>query len=103
MSGRLKPVTLHILDKDYVVACPESESEDLLASADYLSKKMREIREGGKVVGSERLLVMTALNIVHELLQYKQQREDSANDFGEEIHRLQEKIAFALERVEGVE
>jgi cell division protein ZapA len=96
MNGRLKPVTLHILDKDYVVACPESECADLLASADYLSQKMKEVREGGKVAGSERLLVMTALNVVHELLGYKQQKDSYTYNIGSELQRLENKIEFAL-------
>lgn len=102
MSGRLKPVTLHILDKDYVVACPETESADLRASADYLSRKMKEIRETGKVVGTERLLVMTALNVVHELLHYKQEKDSYTDNMGSEIKRLENKIEFALNQAKVV-
>jgi len=66
--GNVEGVSIHILDKEYLVACPEDERQDLLASADYLDKKMREIRDSGKVVGQDRLAVMAALNIAHELL-----------------------------------
>ena len=61
-------VTVTILDKEYQVACPEEQEADLVASAKYLDKQMRAIRETGKVIGLERIAVMAALNISYELL-----------------------------------
>lgn len=66
-----------ILDKDYLVACPESEQEALITSARYLDKKMREIRSGGKIHGLDRIAVMAALNITHEFLQKNQVHSQS--------------------------
>lgn len=62
-------VTVSILDKDYQVACPTDQQAALIVSASYLDKQMRSIRETGKVIGLERIAVMAALNISHELLQ----------------------------------
>ncbi len=97
MSGQNKPVKLMILDKDYTVACPESERQNLLDCADYLSEKMRVVRESGKVMGTERILVMTALNIVHELLQLQQNGTSYPSDesSAEEIQQLIDKINAA--------
>lgn len=67
-AGKSKTATIRLLDKEYLVACPEEEQDDLLASARFLDKKMREIRDSGKVVGIDRIAVMAALNIAHELL-----------------------------------
>jgi len=53
------------------VACPEDEREALLESAELLNRKMREIRDSGKVVGVDRIAVMAALNLCHEMLQGK--------------------------------
>ena len=50
-------VTVRILEKEYFVSCPQDERADLLDSAEYLNKKMREIRDTGKVVGADRLAV----------------------------------------------
>ena len=61
-------ITIHILDKEYIIACSEEERHDLQRSADYLDSKMREIRDSGKIIGSDRIAVMAALNISHELL-----------------------------------
>jgi len=62
-------VSVRILEKEYQVSCPANERTDLLDSAEVLNAKMREIRDSGKVVGLDRIAVMAALNISHELLQ----------------------------------
>lgn len=61
-------VEVNILDKDYLVACPEDQQDALRRAARHLDSKMREIRTTGKVLGTERIAVMAALNITHELL-----------------------------------
>ena len=71
---QLQTVTVRILDKEYNIACPVAESTNLERAAEYLDKKMREIRRAGKVIGAERIAVMAALNITHEL--HNQQRND---------------------------
>ncbi|MEE4277136.1 MAG: cell division protein ZapA [Halieaceae bacterium] len=58
-----------ILEKEYQVACPPEQQADLLLSARHLDEQMRAIRSTGKVIGLERIAVMAALNISHELLQ----------------------------------
>lgn len=69
MSQQPTTVEVKILDKEYLVSCPEEEQEALLRSARHLDTKMREIRSSGKVFGTERIAVMAALNITHELLE----------------------------------
>jgi cell division protein ZapA len=69
MSSEIQQETIHLLDKEYTVACPEEEREGLLESARMLDAKMREIRTRGKIVGNERIVVMASLNLVFELLQ----------------------------------
>jgi len=69
-----------ILDKDYLIACPEEERAALHKSAAYLDNKMREIRASGKIHGLERIAVMAALNIAHEFLQ-----KDSSNSSSQDI------------------
>ena len=71
MSEDMQRVTVRLLDKEYQVACPEDEREALLESADLLNRKMKEIRDSGKVVGVDRIAVMAALNLCHEMLQGK--------------------------------
>jgi cell division protein ZapA len=67
-SGDIKTLDIKILDRDLRVACPEDEREELLDAVAYLDRKMREIRDSGKVASVERIAIMAALNITHELL-----------------------------------
>ncbi len=69
MSEQPTTVEVKILDKEYLVACPEDARHALEQAARHLDRKMREIRASGKVFGTERIAVMAALNITHELLQ----------------------------------
>jgi len=105
MNTRSKPINLMILDKDYTIACPEHERENLLACADYLSTKMKEVREQSKVMSSERILVMTALNIVHEFLQTQSQQPEQIDKIAEQpnddgldskLNAMVDKISVAL-------
>jgi cell division protein ZapA len=61
-------VTVNILDKEYLIACPVEERNALLSAARLLDRNMREIRSSGKVIGSDRIAVMAGLNIAHDLL-----------------------------------
>jgi len=71
MSADPKALQINVMGREFRVACPENEQKELLEAVDYLNKKMDEIRDGGKVVGVERIAIMAALNIAHELLSTK--------------------------------
>lgn len=98
MSGETVPVAVRVLDKEYLVACPEEERDELLASARYLNDKMKDIRDTGKVVGADRIAVMAALNIAHELLQQKSHKDDQAQSVNHRIRILRGKIETALNK-----
>ena len=61
-------LTVNILEKEYRVACPSSEKEGLKASAELLNDRLTEIKESGSVLGTERIAVMAALNLSHEVV-----------------------------------
>ena len=88
-------VTVTILGKEFIVACPEDERAALVAAAGYLDKKMREIQTSGKVIGTERTAIMAALNIAHELLELRE-RGGMSLDMSQKIKFLQNKIDAAL-------
>ena len=71
MSVDPKALQINVMGREFRIACPEGEQKELLEAVDYLNKKMDEIRDGGKVVGVERIAIMAALNIAHELLTTK--------------------------------
>nr|VFJ99091.1 MAG: cell division protein ZapA [Candidatus Kentron sp. LFY]VFK01173.1 MAG: cell division protein ZapA [Candidatus Kentron sp. LFY]VFK20638.1 MAG: cell division protein ZapA [Candidatus Kentron sp. LFY] len=90
------PVNIQILDKEYVISCPAEEHKDLIASARLLDDRMRQTRDVAKVYGTERILVMSALNIVHELLRMRHDQENKAALLSRSIAQLVEKIDTAL-------
>lgn len=63
-----KTLDVTILDREFRVACADEERAELLEAVAYLDKKMRDIRDLGKVATVERIAIMAALNIAHELL-----------------------------------
>ncbi|MFO7306468.1 MAG: cell division protein ZapA [Gammaproteobacteria bacterium] len=95
MSERMVRVSVRILEKEYQVACLPEERSALLDSAEYLNARMREIRDTGNVVGLDRVAVMAALNITHELLQLRGRAETEA-DVGNRIRQLRERVESAL-------
>jgi cell division protein ZapA len=89
-------VRVHILDKDYQVACPADERDALVESARYLDQQMRTIRQSGKVIGLERIAVMAALNITHELIRQGQLSDRGSQDLGDRLRRLTARIDDTL-------
>jgi cell division protein ZapA len=71
MSADPKALQVNVMGREFRVACPENEQKELLEAVDYLNRKMDEIRDNGKVIGIERIAIMAALNIAHELLTTK--------------------------------
>jgi cell division protein ZapA len=97
-------VTVKILDKDYQVACPEDQEAELLVSAKYLDKQMRGIRDSGKVIGLERIAVMAALNISHELLRASEEPEPvELPPSVESVQRINRKLDDALYQLRQLE
>lgn len=88
-----------LLGRDYRVACLPDEREALLKAASYVDDKMREI--GAKThSGGEKLAVMTALNIAHELLQMKLPGGIDLQDFRRRIDSMQSRVDQALAQQE---
>jgi cell division protein ZapA len=71
MSAEPKGLQINVMGRDFRVACPEDEQKGLLEAVDYLNRKMQEIRDQGKIIGLERIAIMAALNVAHELLSTK--------------------------------
>lgn len=96
----MSALTVRILGRDYQVACPEGEREALLASAEYLSRRMGSVQKKGKTLGMERIAVMTALNMARDLIDAQERRQRAPADgaVNERLGQLQFKIESALEQ-----
>ncbi len=91
------PVTVRILDKEFRVSCPENEQNALMASADLLNTRMREVRDSGKVFGADRVAIMAALNLTHELLLQRNNVTGSDDSFTQRIENMQSSIESVLQ------
>ena len=94
-----KGVNISIMGRDFLVACPPHEQDDLLEAARYLDVNMKEIKKTGKIIGAERCAIMAALNITNELLKLQ---KSSANQtqVNQRLESLQERIDEALREAE---
>jgi len=103
MNDRVTRVSVRILEKEYQVACPIEERSALLDAAELLNSKMREIRDGGNVVGLDRIAVMAALNLANELLQSKVRDGSSESGLTGKIRQLRERVESALNQGQQLE
>jgi len=96
MSKDTIPVTVRILEKEYKISCPEGEHESLLISARSVNESMQKVREGGKALSADRVAVMAAINIAHDLI--KSNGEPKVDpEVSERINILQQSIDQVLQ------
>lgn len=96
MKAPVKTLEVKLLDRELRVACAEEERGELLDAVAYLDNKMREIRDAGKIASVERIALMAALNITHELLKTKVGRGFDLADFTRRMTAMQAAIDAAL-------
>ncbi|CAB1274546.1 cell division protein ZapA [Candidatus Nitrosacidococcus tergens] len=89
-------ITLQISGKSYQVTCSPNEKESLLIAAQYLNKKIEEIKRSNKVVGMERVAVIAALNIAYDLIKSNNQ-QTIPYEVNERIQSLQTKVKSVLD------
>jgi cell division protein ZapA len=98
MNKNLQPVLLTIMGKEYKIACAPDEQDDLINSAKQLDEKMRKMRDSGKVSGADRIAVMAALNLAHELEIMKNQNAMLNQTLSECLVKMGHKIENVLEK-----
>ena len=86
-------VSVQILGKDYRVACPEGEEDNLRNAARHLNKQMSDIKNSGNLIGTEKIAVLVALNFASDLLQADKLQE-------QKLARTEQKIDFLIKKVE---
>ena len=92
-------IDIKILDKEYRVSCPLDEQEALQASARFLNEKLDEIKSRGSIIGTERIAVMAALNLAHELVT-NQGYQNGFDNLDSRVSNLNDKIDLALREIE---
>ena len=86
-----KAVDVNIMGREFTVSCTDEERPGLINAVNFLDKKMRDIRDGGKIIGVERIAIMAALNVAHELLNTKSGSVD-VGDIKRRISQMQDQI-----------
>lgn len=97
-ADKVARVSVRILDKDYVIACPPEERAELLESVEVLNGKMREIRDAGKIVGHDRIAVIAALNLTQDMLRLRSRDRRVEGEFGGRVRALRERVDSVLAR-----
>ena len=90
------PVAVNILDREFLIGCTAEERAGLVAAAGYLDGKMREVRGSSRTQGLDRIAVMAALNIAHELLQARQNGESESGALAQHLQAMRAKLDAAL-------
>ena len=96
-----KGINITIMGREFSVACPPEEQEDLMDAARYLDKNMKEIQKTGKIIGAERCAIMAALNITNDLLQLRRATVGQER-VQERLNSLQQRIDEVLQDAEGL-
>ena len=97
MTMKPQPVSLIIMGKEYRIACDPEEQDDLIHSAQQLDVQMRKMRDSGKITGPDRIAVMAALNLAHELQMMKNQNAVLNQRLSECLTKMSHKIENVLE------
>jgi cell division protein ZapA len=90
------PVSVNILDREFLIGCTSEERPGLIAAASYLDAKMREIRTNARSAGVDRIAVMAALNIAHELMQLRAHNDSDNGALAQHLQMLRAKLDGVL-------
>lgn len=101
LGDEIITMDVKILGKDFQVSCPADEQDDLISAASQLDKRMREIRDTGKVIGLERIAIMAALNFTHEYSEAKDKAE--GRETTNLLKKLNRKLDNALQSARQME
>jgi cell division protein ZapA len=98
MSEKSTSVQVKILEKEYQINCPPADQEALMKSARYLDENMRKIKERGNIHGGEKIAVIAALNITHDMLKKNRLINETRHVNAQQVKELEDKIDLALEK-----
>ena len=87
-----EPVSIRLLDREYTVGCEPGERDSLLVAAKLLDNKMREIRGNNRMAALDRVAVLAALNLAHDLQQMRSDNQDSDREIERTLGDLHRKL-----------
>jgi cell division protein ZapA len=96
VSASSEAVSVRILDREYTVGVAPEERDSLAAAARLLDQKMREVRGANRMAAVDRVAVLAALNLAHELQQLRDERGGNEREVARALDDLQRKLDDAL-------
>lgn len=96
MSNANEAVSVHVLDREYTVGVEAGERASLMAAAKLLDQKMREVRGGNRMAAVDRVAVLAALNLAHELQQLRDANSARERELARAIDDLNHRLDRAL-------
>lgn len=88
------------MGREFCVTCPDEEREEIQLAAAYLDNKIQEIKAEGKVIDSDRIAIIAALRITHELLMLRNGTGFDMNEFRRRINSLKKKVDEVMIKTE---
>lgn len=96
MNDSGNSITVKILGQEYKIKCPPDKMNELQESANYLNKMMLDLRDNTKIMGIDKIAVLAALNVTHEMLSLKKQKQLHIDSLSKRIQELQYNVEQAL-------
>ena len=93
-----EPVSIKLIDREFLVACEPEERDGLLEAASFLDTRMRKLRRASKSPGFDRLAVLAAMDIAHELLELREKQQTQDTALAGNLARLRHKLEAVLEQ-----
>jgi cell division protein ZapA len=91
-----KNITVTIMAREFIIACPEGQEKNLFDSVQYLNQKIDLIQSQGSIVGIDRIIIMAALNITNELLNQNYSDSIDLSQFRQKISSIEHQIDEVL-------
>lgn len=95
-------ISVKILDRSYKIKCPPEQAQALQKAANYVNEQIRKIRQTVNINSTEHITIVTALNICHELMQLRKQKNNYIDVMNQRIQNLQRRIENFLETNEEI-
>ena len=87
-----EPVNVRVLDREFTVGCEPGEQDKLMAAAQFLDARMREVRGNNRSAALDRVAVLTALNLAAELLQARKAGGSSDKELSRALGDMNRKL-----------
>lgn len=85
-------VSVRILDREYTVGVEPEERDSLMSAARLLEQRMRDVRGANRMAAIDRVAVLAALNLAHELQQLRDGNARRDRELARTLDTLQRKL-----------